>query len=292
MPKLMEIMKPWQWLLAIFFWSLFVAIVDRHSVANESQFIIKFIARFIQTSLTLLPSFYLIDYLRPIFKRLSVSRASMYVLLILTSATAVTMMLVLLIMINCGWFAYSIPVFISTVVFNVVISAGFTVAALLIFLRRYREMNALKQSFEQKLRAQNDVLKARLAPHFFFNTINTLMSLIESDPARAADLLQHLGIQYVIAENGKEAVDRFSEQQPGWFQIIFMDLRMPVMNGMEAAAAIRRLPRQDAADVPIVAVTAEAYADIREQLMECGMTEYLAKPIQVEDIEKVLRKVL
>ena len=85
---------------------------------------------------------------------------------------------------------------------------------------------------------------------------------------------------------------RFSEQQPGWFQIIFMDLRMPVMNGMEAAAAIRRLPRQDAADVPIVAVTAEAYADIREQLMECGMTEYLAKPIQVEDIEKVLRKVL
>lgn len=105
-------------------------------------------------------------------------------------------------------------------------------------------------------------------------------------------LLQHLGIQYVIAENGKEAVDRFSEQQPGWFQIIFMDLRMPVMNGMEAAAAIRRLPRQDAADVPIVAVTAEAYADIREQLMECGMTEYLAKPIQVEDIEKVLRKVL
>lgn len=211
MPKLMDIMKAGQWLLAIFFWSLFVAIVDRHSVANESQFIIKFIARFIQTSLTLLPSFYLIDYLRPIFKRLSVSRASMYVLLILTSATAVTMMLVLLIMINCGWFAYSIPVFISTVVFNVVISAGFTVAALLIFLRRYREMNALKQSFEQKLRAQNDVLKARLAPHFFFNTINTLMSLIESDPARAADLLQHVSALFRASFNGAREIS-FEEE--------------------------------------------------------------------------------
>ena len=211
MPKLMEIMKPWQWLLAIFFWSLFVAIVDRHSVANESQFIIKFIARFIQTSLTLLPSFYLIDYLRPIFKRLSVSRASMYVLLILMSATAVTMMLVLLIMINCGWFAYSIPVFISTVVFNVVISAGFTVAALLFFLRRYREMNALKQSFEQKLRAQNDVIKARIAPHFFFNTINTLVSLIESNPARASALLQHVSALFRASFNGAREIS-FEEE--------------------------------------------------------------------------------
>jgi two-component system sensor histidine kinase AlgZ len=49
-PKLMEIMKPWQWLLAIFFWSLFLAIVDRHSVVNETQFVIKMTARFIQTT--------------------------------------------------------------------------------------------------------------------------------------------------------------------------------------------------------------------------------------------------
>lgn len=211
MPKLMEIMKAWQWLLAIFFWSLFVAIVDRHSVANQSQFIIKFIARFIQTSLTLIPSFYLIDYLRPILKRLSVSTASMYVLLILTSATAVTMMLVLLIMINFGWFDYSIRVFVSTVVFNTVITAGFTVATLLIFLRRYRELNALKQSFEQKLSAQNDILKARLAPHFFFNTINTLMSLIETNPTRAAYLLQHVSALFRASFNGAREIS-FEEE--------------------------------------------------------------------------------
>lgn len=211
MPKLMEMMKPWQWLLAIFFWSLFVAIVDRHSVVNETQFIIKFMARFIQTSLALIPSFYLIDYLRPVFKRLRVTTVSLYVLLILTTATAVTMMLVLLIMINAGWFDSSISVFVSTVVFNTVITAGFTVAALLFFLRRYRELNALKQSFEQKLSAQNDVLKARLAPHFFFNTINTLMSLIESEPQRAAVLLQHVSALFRASFNGAREIS-FEEE--------------------------------------------------------------------------------
>ncbi|MEJ6069054.1 histidine kinase, partial [Psychrobacter sp. 16-Bac2893] len=78
-PKLMEIMKPWQWLLVIFFWSLFLAIVDRHSVVNETQFAIKMTARFIQTTLTLLPSFYLIDYLRPVFKRMRTLKVSLYV---------------------------------------------------------------------------------------------------------------------------------------------------------------------------------------------------------------------
>lgn len=210
-PKLMEIMKPWQWLLAIFFWSLFVAIVDRHSVVNETQFIIKFMARFIQTSLALIPSFYLIDYLRSVFKRLRVATVSLYVLLILTTATAVTMMSVLLIMINFGWFDSSIGVFVSTVVFNTVITAGFTVATLLIFLRRYREMNALKHSFEQKLSAQNDVLKARLAPHFFFNTINTLMSLIKSEPARAAVLLQHVSALFRASFDGAREIS-FEEE--------------------------------------------------------------------------------
>lgn len=210
-PKLMEMMKPWQWLLAIFFWSLFVAIVDRHSVVNETQFIIKFMARFIQTSLALIPSFYLIDYLRPVFKGLRVTTVSMYVLLILTTATAVTVALALLIMINAGWFNYNLADFILIIVFNTVIAAGFTIAALLFFLRRYRELNALKYSFEQKLSAQNDVLKARLAPHFFFNTINTLMSLIESEPQRAAVLLQHVSALFRASFNGAREIS-FEEE--------------------------------------------------------------------------------
>ena len=201
-PKLMEIMKPWQWLLTIFFWSLFLAIVDRYSVTNETQFVIKIIARFIQTTLTLLSSFYLIDYLRPVFKRMRTLRVSLYILLIITINAVVTLTLVLLLMMNTGAFTFTLYAFTSTIVFNTLIIAGFTIAGLLIFLRRYREMTALKQSFEKKLAAQNDVLKARLAPHFFFNTINTLMSLIETNPSRDADLLQHVSALFRASFNG------------------------------------------------------------------------------------------
>ena len=210
-PKLMEIMKPWQWLLTIFFWSLFLAIVDRYSVTNETQFVIKIIARFIQTTLTLLSSFYLIDYLRPVFKRMRTLRVSLYILLIITINAVVTLTLVLLLMMNTGAFTFTLYAFTSTIVFNTLIIAGFTIAGLLIFLRRYREMTALKQSFEKKLAAQNDVLKARLAPHFFFNTINTLMSLIETNPSRAADLLQHVSALFRASFNGVREIS-FQEE--------------------------------------------------------------------------------
>ena len=210
-PKLMEIMKPWQWLLSIFFWSLFLAIVDRYSVTNETQFVIKIIARFIQTTLTLLSSFYLIDYLRPVFKRMRTLRVSLYILLIITINAVVTLTLVLLLMMNTGAFTFTLYAFTSTIVFNTLIIAGFTIAGLLIFLRRYREMTALKQSFENKLMAQNDILKARLAPHFFFNTINTLMSLIESNPSRAADLLQHVSALFRASFNGVREIS-FQEE--------------------------------------------------------------------------------
>ena len=210
-PKLMEIMKPWQWLLSIFFWSLFLAIVDRYSVTNETQFVIKTIARFIQTALKLLSSFYLIDYLRPVFKRMRTLRVSLYILLIITINAVVTLTLVLLLMMNTGAFTFTLYAFTSTIVFNTLIIAGFTIAGLLIFLRRYREMTALKQSFEKKLAAQNDVLKARLAPHFFFNTINTLMSLIETNPSRAADLLQHVSALFRASFNGVREIS-FQEE--------------------------------------------------------------------------------
>ncbi len=210
-PRLMEIMKPGQWLLTIFFWSLFLAIVDRNSVANETQFIIKMTARFVQTTLTLLPSFYIIDYLRPVLKRISTLKASLYVLLIITTNAVTTLTLVLLLMMNTSLFDFTLSAFISTVIFNVLIIAGFTITGLLVFLRRYRDMTALKQSFEQKLSAQNDVLKARLAPHFFFNTINTLMSLIESNPTRAADLLQHVSALFRASFNGAREIS-FEEE--------------------------------------------------------------------------------
>ncbi len=210
-PKLMDVMRPWQWLLYIFFWSLFVTVIDRHDLATWSEFMIKFMSRFVQNTVSIIPSLYLIDHLRPVFTRMSIVKASIYVLMLLMVASGITMTLVMLIMLNVGWLEYNLQNFIIEVLFDTIIGGGFTLVFLLYFLRRYREVNALKQSFEYKLTAQNDVIKARLAPHFFFNTINTLVSLIESNPSRAADLLQHVSALFRASFEGAREIS-FEEE--------------------------------------------------------------------------------
>ncbi len=199
-------MKPWQWLLYIFFWSLFVTVIDRHDLATWSEFLIKFISRIVQNTITIIPAFYLIDYLRPVFRHDSFLIVSMRIVLLLMSAAAVSATLVKLIMINIGWLEYERQVFIFNVLFNVVTTGGFTLVFLLCFLRRYCELRALKQSFEYKLAAQNDIIKARLAPHFFFNTINSLVSLTETNPPRASELLQHVSALFRANFNGTREI--------------------------------------------------------------------------------------
>ena len=210
-PKLMEVMKPWQWFIYIFFWSLFVTVINRYDIATWSDFLIQLFSRVLQNTLSIIPSLYIIDYLRPILKSMSIPKASMYVLALLMVASTISMILVMLVMINIGWFEYDRQTFILNILFDAVISGGFTLVFLLYFLRRYRETNALKQSFEQKLSAQNDVIKARIAPHFFFNTINTLVSLIESNPARASALLQHVSALFRASFNGAREIS-FEEE--------------------------------------------------------------------------------
>ena len=210
-PKLMEVMKPWQWFIYIFFWSLFVTVINRYDIATWSDFLIQLFSRVLQNTLSIIPSLYLIDYLRPILKSMSIPKASMYVLALLMVASTISMILVMLVMINVGWFEYDRQTFILNILFDAVIGGGFTLVFLLYFLRRYRETNALKQSFEQKLSAQNDVIKARIAPHFFFNTINTLVSLIESNPARASALLQHVSALFRASFNGAREIS-FEEE--------------------------------------------------------------------------------
>ncbi|MEC5209687.1 two-component system sensor histidine kinase AlgZ [Psychrobacter sp. PL15] len=210
-PKLMQVMKPWQWLLYIFFWSLFVTVVDRHNLATLPEFLIKFMSRVIQNSLTIMPSLYLIDYLRPIFKSTSILNVSMHVFLLLTIGSVVAITLVKLVMINIGWLEYDPQAFVLDILFNAVTTGSFTLVFLLYFVHHHRELNALKLSFEHKLTAQNDLIKARIAPHFFFNTINTLISLIESNPPRASDLLQHVSALFRASFNGAREIS-FEEE--------------------------------------------------------------------------------
>ena len=97
-------------------------------------------------------------------------------------------------------------------------------------------------------------------------------------------LLEKEGAVVVPAWNGREAVETFGVSDPGAFDLILMDIMMPVMDGLDAARAIRRLPREDAAAVPIFAMTANAFLDDVQRSLEAGMNAHLSKPINVAEL--------
>ena len=91
-----------------------------------------------------------------------------------------------------------------------------------------------------------------------------------------------------VAANGEEAVAKFGMSAPGTFDMIFMDVQMPVMNGHDAARAIRAMDRPDAGTIPIIAMTANAFAEDERQALACGMNAHVAKPIDVHALERVV----
>lgn len=91
-----------------------------------------------------------------------------------------------------------------------------------------------------------------------------------------------------VAANGEEAVAKFGMSAPGTFDMIFMDVQMPVMNGHDAARAIRAMDRPDAGTIPIIAMTANAFAEDERQALACGMNAHVAKPIDVHTLERVV----
>ncbi len=102
------------------------------------------------------------------------------------------------------------------------------------------------------------------------------------------DLLSELGLELDWAENGKICVEKMEQSEAGWYDAILMDLRMPVMTGYEAAAAIRGLPREDAKKIPIIAVSADAFKDDIEKCLACGMNAHAAKPYDLEELTEAL----
>ncbi|WP_373214871.1 response regulator [Ruminococcus sp. 5_1_39BFAA] len=107
----------------------------------------------------------------------------------------------------------------------------------------------------------------------------------------AEELLKGLGLELEWAENGRICVEKFQQSEPGFYDAILMDLRMPEMTGYEAADAIRALDRPDA-DIPIIAMTADAFLDDIERCMEHGMNAHVAKPIDMKVVEHLLEKYL
>ena len=105
----------------------------------------------------------------------------------------------------------------------------------------------------------------------------------------ADELLSSLGLELERAENGKLCVEKFCASEVGFYKAILMDIRMPVMSGYEATEAIRALEREDA-DLPIIAMTADAFSEDRERCLACGMNAHVAKPIDVKEVVRLLEK--
>ena len=126
------------------------------------------------------------------------------------------------------------------------------------------------------------------------NPLGGLRFLVAEDNPINADVLKELleveGARCEIAGNGKAAVAMYRSSRPGFYDMVLMDIRMPLMDGYEATAAIRNLPREDAATVPILAMTADTMEEDVERSFACGMNAHIPKPINIKVLNQTIWK--
>ncbi len=125
-------------------------------------------------------------------------------------------------------------------------------------------------------------------------TLEGLRFLAAEDNEINAEILVEIlsieGAECEVAENGRMAVERFTNAEAGEFDAILMDVQMPVMNGYDATRAIRSLAREDAAAIPIIAMTANAFAEDEKEALDAGMNVHLAKPIDIDLLKEVIKQ--
>ncbi len=115
---------------------------------------------------------------------------------------------------------------------------------------------------------------------------------IELNQEIAVAILGDAGFTTDVAGNGQIAVDMVRASEPGFYQLVLMDVQMPVMNGYEATKEIRRLPDRALASIPIIAMTANAFEEDRQEALKCGMNGHIAKPIDVAKLFETLDEIL
>ena len=105
-------------------------------------------------------------------------------------------------------------------------------------------------------------------------------------------MLGNAGAAVDCAVNGRDAAEKFAVSQVGYYNAILMDVMMPVMGGYEATKIIREIERPDAAKIPIVAMTANAFAEDAEKSRQAGMNGHINKPVETGDLKAVLQELL
>lgn len=140
-------------------------------------------------------------------------------------------------------------------------------------------------------RAEEELTDTRQTEELHADVSGMRVLLVEDNEINreiAQYMLEDAGVTVVNAENGKRAVELFEESSLGAFDCILMDVMMPVMDGLEATREIRSMERSDAATVPIIAVSANAFAEDAQKAMEAGMNEHIAKPLDMDEVFKVM----
>lgn len=108
----------------------------------------------------------------------------------------------------------------------------------------------------------------------------------------AVAILEEAGFSVEVAGNGRIAVDMLNASEPGYYQVVLMDVQMPVMNGYEATKAIRNMENRELASIPVLAMTANAFEEDKQEALNSGMNGHIAKPIDVKTLMEVLDEVL
>ncbi len=150
-------------------------------------------------------------------------------------------------------------------------------------------VTAFQEKILEMRRAQGAADTAQTAD---INSLEGLHFLAAEDNEINAEILREIlsieGADCEIVENGQLAAERFGQAAEGEFDAILMDVQMPVMNGYDATRAIRSMARADAGTIPIIAMTANAFAEDEKEALDAGMDVHLAKPIDVELLKKVV----
>ncbi len=143
---------------------------------------------------------------------------------------------------------------------------------------------------EERMRAQGGIQSAKADRNVFADRL----FLVAEDNAINAEILCELlamhGARTVVRTDGSQAVQEFAQASPGTYDAILMDVQMPKMNGYEATRAIRNLRRPDAGEIPIIAMTANAFAEDIKEAREAGMDAHVAKPIDLNLLREALEQ--
>lgn len=154
----------------------------------------------------------------------------------------------------------------------------------------------LKEKQQEKQEEKQEEKTAQKSQNFPEGNFGGLRFLVveDNDLNReiAVTLFSSFGAEVETAVNGKEAVEAFETSEPGFFDLILMDVQMPVMDGYEATRIIRSLDREDGREIPILAMTANAFSEDKAKSMACGMDGHISKPIDLKEVVEKIKRVL